>query len=182
MFGETRFPLHALVAAVLILGAAGCESQGQTAANTPDLKGKGNGSPPSKLLTVSPDYSSFPSPLVLEGGSFSYDLDIVNGHQETGEVWVEVRVEQGGTFTAPAAWRQLDSFHASCGLGDGVVPRNSTCPMTRTGSVSNSAPGFGTLVPSNGTDTWIATYWYQGFAAPVRLGFTFRGITLVAAQ
>jgi hypothetical protein len=182
MFPRARSPLHALIAAALSLGAIGCEADGPTATTTPDLKGKGNGSPPSKLLSVSPDYASFPSPLVLEGGSFTYNLDIVNGHQETAEVWVEMRVEQGGTFTAPAASRRLDSFHASCGLGDGVVPRNSVCPMTRTGSVSNSAPGFGTLVPGDATNTWIATYWYKGFDTPEQLGFTFRGMALAAAQ
>jgi len=181
MFTRAPSPLHALIATALILGAVGCESDSPTAA-TPDFKRGGNGSPPSKLLNVSPDYSSFPSPLVLEGGSFTYGLEITNGHREAEDVWVEIRVEQGGTFTAPAVWRQLDSFHSNCGLGDGVVPRNSVCPMNRTGSVSNSAPGSGTLVPSTGTNTWLATYWYRGFDAPERIGFTFRGITLVAAQ
>lgn len=162
----------------LILGMAACESDGPTASTSPALKGKGQGSPPSKIITASPDYTSFPSPLVLEGGRFNYNIDIANGHQQTSEVWVELRLEQGGTFTAPNKSRRLDTFHVSCGLGDGVLPRNATCHMTRSGLASNAADGFGTLVASAGTDTWIATYWYQGFDNPVQLGFTFRGVSL----
>jgi hypothetical protein len=162
----------------LILGMAACEADGPTASTSPALKGKGQGSPPSKLISASPDYTSFPSPLVLAGGSFSYAIDLVNGHQEAAEIWVDVRIEQGGTITEPAASRRLDTFHVNCGLGDGVLPRNSTCHMTRSGSVSNSADGSGTLAAGTASTTAIATYWYQGFSNPVRLGFTFRGVNL----
>lgn len=159
----------------LILAMAACDSDGPTA-STPQLaKGKGQGSPPSKLITVTPVYTSFPSPLDLEGGSFSYDIDITNGHQEAAEIWVDVRLEQGGLLTDPATSRRLDTFHVDCGLADGVLPRNSTCHMTRTGSATNTSDGFGTLVVGSAT---MATFWYQGYSNPVRLGFTYRGVNL----
>ena len=164
---------HAMAISALVLALAGCASESATGPGI-DARRGGNGSPPSKLLLVTTQPGDYPSPMLIGGPSFTVDFNVQNPHRATEEIWVEVRVEQGASFEVH---RVLDVFDVDCASGPGILLRNDACTMTRAITVSNAAPGTGTLVPGFAR---FRHRWYRGHAAPELLGDLAHGVTLAA--
>lgn len=173
MSRRSRFaPMLSLVAG-LILTACGDESPDGLG---PDLYAKHGGGP--KPLVVYIDPSSLPATYAIDGASFSYTVIAENPSREANGVWMSLDVQQGPEG-APTAGRVVDGFFLDCGAGEGVVPAKSTCRQVRTGVVvSNSAVGYGTLVPGMAR---LNQHFYQGTGTKMKvLSEGYRGVTLTA--
>lgn len=114
--------------------------------------------------------------MTIEGAPFSYEFTLTNDYKQGDEMFFVVSVEQGLLFSGTVE-HVVDSFHADCGAGDGVVPRHSVCTISRSASLSNSSAGVGTL--TDGSAQLIVRL-YQGYASPTSANFTWGPLTLVS--
>lgn len=165
----------AAATAALLLVLTACAADQPTAPGAgPNFAPKGSQGT-IKTLGVGINTSSI-APVTIDGAPFSYQFTLTNDFKDRSEIVIAVSVEEGLLFSGTIE-RLVERFHADCGAGDGIVLRRAVCTISRSGTVSNSTTGVGTLTPGSAQ---LIVRVYQGFTTPVLENFTFGALTLVS--